>query len=112
MVAMYNVFGRQVGSHWVRPHPSFIQTMQGNFDLYPSSSELTLRYLQLSMATLGALFAGSAWAMRGGDKKQNSPPINASSKDEENFIQYDSLTGHRSYICMANAENIVALTKP
>lgn len=40
------------------------------------------------MATLGALFGGSWLALRGGDKKQQTPPINASSKDEEQFIQY------------------------
>jgi F-type H+-transporting ATPase subunit k len=41
------------------------------------------------MATLGTFFAGSWLAMRGGDKKkQQGPPINASSKEEENFIQY------------------------
>lgn len=41
------------------------------------------------MATLGALFGGTWLAMRGGDKKkQQGPPINATSKDEENFIQY------------------------
>lgn len=41
------------------------------------------------MATLGATFAGSYLAMRGGDKKTaQGPPINASSKDEEAFIQY------------------------
>lgn len=42
------------------------------------------------MGVLGTLFAGS-WAMMGGSKKtsaNNQPPINASSKDEENFIQY------------------------
>ena len=48
------------------------------------------RELQLAMATLGTLFTGT-WAMMGGSKKEQAkqgPPINASSKDEENFIQY------------------------
>ncbi len=41
------------------------------------------------MATLGAAFGGSYLAMRGGEKKTaQGPPINASSKDEEAFIQY------------------------
>jgi len=40
------------------------------------------------MATLGATFGGSWLAMRGGNKKQQGPPINASSKEEEQFIQY------------------------
>ncbi|ERF69227.1 hypothetical protein EPUS_01184 [Endocarpon pusillum Z07020] len=58
MVAMYTVFGRQVGSHY------------------------------LAMATLGAMFGSSYLAMRGGEKKTaQGPPINASSKDEETFIQ-------------------------
>jgi ATP synthase subunit K len=44
------------------------------------------------MATLGASFGGSYMAMRGGDKKTaQGPPINASSKDEEAFIQYGQL---------------------
>lgn len=44
---------------------------------------------QLSMATLGTLFGGVWLATRGGDKKkkEQGPPINASSKDEEQFIQ-------------------------
>lgn len=35
------------------------------------------------------MFVGS-WAMMGGKKTETSkgPPLNASSKDEENFIQY------------------------
>ncbi|GAB7362951.1 hypothetical protein MBLNU230_g3247t1 [Neophaeotheca triangularis] len=59
MVAMYEIAGRKIGSHY------------------------------LAIATLSTLFAGS-WAMSGGSKKpsQQAPPINASSKDEENFIQY------------------------
>ena len=41
------------------------------------------------MATLGTLFAGSAWAL-GGEKKakQEGPPINAQSTEEEKFIQF------------------------
>jgi ATP synthase subunit K len=43
---------------------------------------------QLSMITLGTLFGGSWLAMRGGDEqKKQGPPIKASSKDEEQFIQ-------------------------
>jgi F-type H+-transporting ATPase subunit k len=42
------------------------------------------------MATLGSIFAGSWMAAGGGEKPKTAqgPPINASSKDEENFIQY------------------------
>jgi len=55
---MYTIAGRQVGSH------------------------------VLAMATLGTLFGGAFLATRGGGAKAtNTPPINASSKDEEAFIQ-------------------------
>ncbi|KAF2236919.1 hypothetical protein EV356DRAFT_530436 [Viridothelium virens] len=58
MVAMYTVFGRQVGSH------------------------------VLAMGVLGTLFAGGFYAGSGSKKpSEQSPPINATSKDEENFIQ-------------------------
>ncbi|KAH7131852.1 hypothetical protein B0J11DRAFT_520222 [Dendryphion nanum] len=58
MVAMYTIAGRQVGSH------------------------------VLAIATLTTTFAGSWLAMRGGDKpEQQGPPLNAKSKDEENFIK-------------------------
>ncbi|KAJ5473710.1 hypothetical protein N7475_003276 [Penicillium sp. IBT 31633x] len=59
MVVYYQIAGKKVGSH------------------------------VLSMATLGSIFAGSWLAMSGGEKPKTAqgPPINASSKDEENFIQ-------------------------
>lgn len=42
------------------------------------------------MITLGTMFGGVALALGGGAKKKaDGPPINATSKDEENFIQYD-----------------------
>lgn len=42
------------------------------------------------MAVLGTTFAGSFFALGGSDKKktEQGPPVNASSKDEEKFIQY------------------------
>jgi F-type H+-transporting ATPase subunit k len=41
------------------------------------------------MATIGSIVGGAYLGLRGGDKKKaTSPPINASSKDEEAFIQY------------------------
>ena len=41
------------------------------------------------MAVLGATGGLSYWGMRGDPaKKDDHPPINATSKDEENFIQY------------------------
>ncbi|KAJ9492831.1 hypothetical protein VN97_g448 [Penicillium thymicola] len=59
MVVYYQIAGKKVGSH------------------------------VLAMATLGSLFAGSYLAVSGGEKPKTAqgPPINASSKDEENFVQ-------------------------
>ncbi|KAI1401211.1 hypothetical protein F4819DRAFT_486857 [Hypoxylon fuscum] len=58
MVAMYTVFGRQVGSHY------------------------------LSMAVLAGLFGAGYVGLSGGSKKPTqTPPINASSPDEADFIQ-------------------------
>lgn len=48
------------------------------------------------MATLGAIFAGS-WAASGGGAKPKTaagPPINASSKEEGDFIQYVSYSAY------------------
>lgn len=43
------------------------------------------------MSVLGALFGGVGLATRGGGQpKPATPPIQASSKDEETFIQYVS----------------------
>jgi F-type H+-transporting ATPase subunit k len=84
MVAVYNVFGRPIGSHYVRPFPNKLQSPVSSND-----------FSQLAIATLGVTFAGSWLAMRGdGSEKAKTPPTNASSKDEEAFIQYGSyLTG-------------------
>ncbi|TKA31491.1 hypothetical protein B0A50_02338 [Salinomyces thailandicus] len=60
MVVYYQIAGQKVGSH------------------------------MLSIGVLSTLFLGS-WSMMGGSKKPaagQAPPMNASSKDEENFIQY------------------------
>ncbi|KAI5283990.1 hypothetical protein KEM54_001660 [Ascosphaera aggregata] len=58
MVATYTIFGRQVGSH------------------------------VLSMATIGTVIGGIALASGGSKKdKTANPPINAGSKDEEQFIK-------------------------
>lgn len=41
------------------------------------------------MGVLGAMFGGTALALRGGGKKSTqTPPINASSTDEADFIKY------------------------
>ncbi|KAF2805534.1 uncharacterized protein BDZ99DRAFT_466514 [Mytilinidion resinicola] len=58
MVVMYQIAGRQVGSH------------------------------VLAMATLGTFFVGSWAATGGSKKSaEQGPPISAGSKDEEKFIQ-------------------------
>ncbi len=80
MVATYTIAGRQVGSHVVRP----------TFSIDSDPSNL-LTLLKLSMLTLGTM-ATIPFLMSGGKgaKKDNTPPINAGSKDEEKFIQYES----------------------
>ncbi|KAI5922564.1 hypothetical protein F4810DRAFT_673038 [Camillea tinctor] len=58
MVATYTIFGRQVGSH------------------------------HLAMGVLAALIGGSYAGLSGGSKKPTqTPPINASSSEEADFIQ-------------------------
>ncbi|KKK21901.1 hypothetical protein ARAM_004742 [Aspergillus rambellii] len=66
MVVYYQLAGKQVGSH------------------------------VLAMGVLGALFGGTYLATRGsGAQKQPiTPPIQASSQDEETFIQYVVLARH------------------
>ncbi|RAK71521.1 ATP19 family protein [Aspergillus fijiensis CBS 313.89] len=59
MVVYYQIAGKKVGSHY------------------------------LAMGVLGALFGGVKLAMGGGSQpKPATPPIQASSKDEEEFITY------------------------
>ncbi|KAK1755591.1 hypothetical protein QBC47DRAFT_380731 [Echria macrotheca] len=57
MTQTYNIFGRKVGSHY------------------------------LAMLTLGTIFGTSYAFSRGGNKTPASPPINASSSDEADFIK-------------------------
>ncbi|KAF2125224.1 hypothetical protein P153DRAFT_370532 [Dothidotthia symphoricarpi CBS 119687] len=58
MVAMYTVFGRQVGSH------------------------------VLAIATLSVTFAGAALSMGGSKAEASTqPPINAKTKEEESFVK-------------------------
>lgn len=46
-------------------------------------------HLQLAMGVLGALFGGSKLALGGGSKAATqTPPINASSNEEADFIKY------------------------
>ncbi|KAL1641308.1 hypothetical protein SLS58_006210 [Diplodia intermedia] len=71
MVVYYEIAGRKIGSH------------------------------VLAMGVLGTLFGG-IFAATGGSKKvaNATPPINAASKDEENFIQYASAVP--TVRCLAN----------
>ncbi|KAF2278865.1 uncharacterized protein EI97DRAFT_431114 [Westerdykella ornata] len=50
------------------------------------------------MATLGTTFGGAWLAMRGGKKpeEQQTPPLNAKSKEEETFIKYVDYPEDRS----------------
>ncbi|KAK5016578.1 hypothetical protein BJ546DRAFT_1059174 [Cryomyces antarcticus] len=100
MVVYYEIAGRKFGSHVVSaPDPP----QSASTPLRPDSKQprtttmetassmgtwLTLVAIQLAMATLGTTFLG-AFAAMGGSKasQQSGPPINATSKDEEKFIQ-------------------------
>ena len=89
MVVYYKVAGQSIGSHWVCGRsPILIPPPLGNPDARKTQL-LTVPNGQLSIATLSTLFVGS-WAAMGGKKAdaQKGPPINASSKDEEDFVQY------------------------
>jgi hypothetical protein len=86
MVVMYQVLGRQVGSHWVwscRSFPSFFDILAfgGRTDNFSIK--------QLAMATLGGM-VGITMLSSGGSKAKagQGPPINAQSPDEEKFIKY------------------------
>ncbi|EOD53069.1 hypothetical protein GTA08_BOTSDO03642 [Neofusicoccum parvum] len=91
MVVYYELAGRKVGSHVVRAPPPI--ALRISTTLSDSSCLRTLPLLtnaffsQLAMGVLGTLFTG-IFAATGGSKKtvNTVPPINAASKDEENFI--------------------------
>lgn len=95
MVVYYKVFGQSVGSHWVRLPTSSMPDPPSTDSLLPRHGWIIEGPLadkhafQLSIATLSTLFVGS-WAMTGGKKAdaQKGPPINAKSKDEEDFVTY------------------------
>ena len=56
------------------------------------------------MATLGTVFAGSAYALSGKEKAQEQgPPINAQSTEEEQFIQFVTLVAYRSRLLLTSA---------
>ncbi|KAL9635265.1 MAG: hypothetical protein Q9164_003577 [Protoblastenia rupestris] len=89
MVQMYTIFGRQVGSHY------------------------------LALATLLTTGGGIAWGLSGEKKEAPKPATDASSKEEEEFIQYVSplrtcrwqskrgsglIVFYREFIRQANAE--------
>lgn len=78
MVAMYEVAGRKVGSHVVRlPMHTLLHIS--------CTANLSLK---LAMWTLGLAAVGGYYGMSGGEKKkEQGPPINATSPDEEKFIK-------------------------
>ncbi len=69
------------------------------------------------MATLGTFFAGSAFALRGKEKaKEQGPPINATSKEEEAFIKYVirflKASGSCDYAAWSNMSKIQRVIQP
>lgn len=56
----------------------------------PQLQMIDKEHQQLALGILTSLFAGIGYASSGGAKKVtgSTPPINASSKDEADFIQY------------------------
>ncbi|KAG2416616.1 hypothetical protein HFD88_007831 [Aspergillus terreus] len=85
MVVYYQLAGKKVGSHVVRASRL---PARSAWLPYPNSSVGRGYDAPLAMGVLGSLFGGVFLATRGGDKqKQTTPPIQASSKDEETFIQ-------------------------
>ena len=88
MVQMYTILGRQIGSHYVRqiPYSPMIQNLH-LFIRGPLTN--TIPSVQLALATLLTTGGGIGLAMSGKEKKkEQGPAINASSKEEEEFIQY------------------------
>ena len=79
----YTILGQRVGSHIVPspPLPKPILSFQWAGALTQNK--------KLAIATLSTITAVSALAMRGGGKGDSkTPPIQASSGDEERFIKY------------------------
>jgi hypothetical protein len=65
---------------------------------------LTSRAQQLAMGVLGTMFGGIALLSGGSSKAvQQSPPIKASSRGEEDFIQYVSITPAINYGAIQSA---------
>ena len=93
MVAMYTIFGRQVGSHYVCQacHALIITAVPAHCMqlLLRSKTKADSHHLslQLALATLVGTGAIATWAVSG-EKKQPTPVNQSSNKDEEEFIQY------------------------
>lgn len=83
MVQYYNIAGQKVGSHFVSATspPCFADRQD------PANTSVST---QLAMGVLGALFGGIYVGVSGGSSKTPAatPPINASSSDEADFIKY------------------------
>ncbi|MDI1488873.1 MAG: hypothetical protein OHK93_008150 [Ramalina farinacea] len=92
MVAMYTIFGRQVGSHYVCQdcHALMIMAVPSQstklFLRSKAKANLLQLSLQLALATLVGTGAIATWAVSG-EKKQPTPVNQSSNKDEEEFIQ-------------------------
>ncbi|KAL3965582.1 hypothetical protein ACCO45_002586 [Purpureocillium lilacinum] len=77
-VAYYNVAGMRLGSH----HPACRMSTASKHETDESS--------QIAMGWLATLFGGTYYAMSGPKKAaadKVTPPINASSSDEADFIK-------------------------
>lgn len=105
MVQYYNILGKQVGSHYVSPgpppslHPLALSRLCKTQQTSQEEREtLTPRpSFQLAIATLTTLFGGSYAFIGGGGKKTTAtPPINASTPDEADFIKYITPRPHPS----------------
>ncbi|KAM5434306.1 hypothetical protein McanMca71_006004 [Microsporum canis] len=80
MVATYTILGRKVGSHVVRSH-----SLPSTPTMAPSDGKD--HPIQLAMTVLGVTGGGIYLSLPGKQNKAQAPPIKASSKDEETFIQ-------------------------
>jgi F-type H+-transporting ATPase subunit k len=97
MVAKYNVLGRQVGSHVVScavEAPTLALSIASGFPL--NLYMLIVLCSQLAMMTLGTLFGTSFYFASGSKKPAATPPINAASSDEADFIKYAETTNQSS----------------
>jgi len=90
MVAQYTILGQKVGSHVVSGNrvDTSAELPLHWFPAIDCYCANALAFSQLAMITLGTTFGGAILASRGGGKKTTqTPPINASTQDEADFIK-------------------------